>query len=390
LKLRTFDDFREFVKTNSGIKRCILRCDLNLPSSVKDLSRILAVKNTVSEILSFGLDVVLISHYKRPKPTDAFRPEFSLSSIVSNVADVLECDIQFVSSPIWETNPEHLTSRIAILENLRFYEGETANDSDFAQTLARFGEVYINDAFSVSHRKHASVCAITQYLPAFAGLSLQNELYWLSKLTHNIERPYTAIIGGSKVSTKIDVLKHISKVADHLIITGAMANTFLAARGFNLQNSLIEEASLSTANEITSAASAEIILPVDFLASMDIQTSGIECNLGSVPSGYSCFDIGRRSVDIIQQRLTTSRTLLWNGAIGAFEFANFSTATNSLTPYIANLSKTKELVTIIGGGETIASIGHYKDDMTFVSTAGGAFLEFTAGYKLPGITSLTV
>jgi phosphoglycerate kinase len=348
----------------------------------------MAIKETVSSILALGLDVVLISHYKRPKPADAYGREFSLANIVADVSEVLKHDVQFVASSVWETDPAQINSRITLLENLRFYEGETANDPEFAGALAKFGDVYINDAFSVSHRQHASVCAITQCIPSFSGLSLQREVYWLSKLTHEIQRPFSEIIGGSKVSTKIDVLKRISQVADHLIITGAMANTFLAARGFNLQSSMIEEELFDTVREITSSSNAEIILPVDFLVSKDIRTNGIECKLDSILPECACFDIGQQSVDIIKERLDKTKTLLWNGAIGAFEFANFNTATNILTPYIAHLTKTRGLVTIVGGGETIASIGPYKDDMTFVSTAGGAFLEFVAGYGIPGLKGL--
>jgi phosphoglycerate kinase len=274
------------------------------------------------------------------------------------------------------------------MENLRFYKEETENDAVLAQRLAKFGDAYINDAFSVSHRKHASICAITKYIPSFAGCSLQKEIDGISNVTSNIVRPFTSIIGGSKVSSKIDVLKQISKTADYLIVTGAMANTFLAANGVNMQNSLVEQDYLKTALEIMKEAKSEIILPVDFLASKNINENGDNYDYVAIPEGFSCFDIGEKTISKILEIIEISKTLLWNGALGAFEFSNFDRSSKIVTKYIADKTQNNELTSVIGGGETVASIGNYKKDMTFVSTAGGAFLEFTAGYKLPGIEAL--
>lgn len=386
--IKNFEDFKNFIKNNNYIKRCIIRVDLNLPSDIEDLSRVYAIKDTVLSVLALGLEVVLISHYKRPKLEDISNPKFSLQNIVDKVSKVLGKDVYFEKSSIFDIDPSSIKSKLTLLENLRFYKGETNNDGELAKRLAKFGDVYINNAFSVSHRAHSSVEAITKHIPSFAGKSLEREIEGISNVTQNISRPFTAIIGGSKVSSKIDVLKQISKTADCLIITGAMANTFLAAKGFDMKSSLIEKDHFETALDILKNSIAEIILPVDSLASKDINENGDNYVIENIPDNYSCFDLGKESVSKIINVLNETKTLLWNGATGAFEFANFNTSSNVITPIIAELTKTGKLISVIGGGETIASIGDHKKDMTFVSTAGGAFLEFVAGYKLPGLVAL--
>ena len=388
MNIKTFTDFENFVSKNKNIKRCIIRCDLNLPSDIEDLSRVYAIKDTVLSVIEMGLHVVLISHYKRPKIDDVINPKFSLKHIVDSVSKVLEKDVYFEKSSIFDIDPKSVTSQLTLFENLRFYEGETKNDEELAERLAKFGDVYINDAFSVSHRSHTSVCAITKHLPSFAGKSLQREIDGISKVTNNINRPFVAIIGGSKVSSKIDVLKHISNTSDYLVITGAMANTFLAAKGFDLKKSMIEEEHFETALDIMKNSKAEIILPDDFLVSKDINENGENCDLGNISDGYACFDIGEKTTIRIIDTIKNAKTLLWNGALGAFEFANFNKSSNIITKFIADQTKNAELISVIGGGETVASIGNYKADMSFVSTAGGAFLEFVAGYKLPGVEAL--
>ncbi len=386
--IKNFEDFKNFIKNNGSIKRCIIRVDLNLPSDIEDLSRVYTIKDTVLSVLDLDLGAVLISHYKRPKLEDVSNPKFSLKNVVDKVSKVLEKDVYFEKSLIFDIEPSSIKSKLTLLENLRFYEGETKNDDELAKRLAKFGDVYINDAFSVSHRTHASVDAITKHLPSFAGKSLEREVKGISNVTKNIYRPFTAIIGGAKVSSKIDVLKQISQTADCLVITGAMANTFLAAKGFDMKASLIETDQFETALDILKNSIAEIILPVDFLASKDINEPGNNYIIENIPDGYSCFDIGNESASKIIGILKESKTLLWNGATGAFEFANFDNSSKMITQTIAELTKSGNLISVIGGGETIASIGDCKKDMTFVSTAGGAFLEFVAGYKLPGLIAL--
>ena len=296
--------------------------------------------------------------------------------------------VTFEKRSIFDIDQSEITAPITLLENLRFYAGETKNDDALAKRLAQFGDVYINDAFSVSHRAHASVCAITKYLPSFAGLSMQREIEGITKATEDIQRPYTAIIGGAKVSTKIDVLKKLSLEADYLVIAGAMANTFLAAHGHDMKKSLIEPEQFETARGIMANAKAEIILPTDFLASPNVETNGVECGLSSIPDDYGCFDIGEKSTARIMEIIDKSHTLLWNGTLGLFEFANFNYSSDKVSQHVAERTKNNGLISIIGGGETIASLSQYKPDMTFVSTAGGAFLEYIAGYQLPGVSVL--
>ena len=390
MNIKRFCEFKNFIKENQNVKRCIIRCDLNLPSDVEDLSRVYAVKDTIHQVAKLGLDIMIISHYKRPKIDDIINPKFSLKNIIESVSNVLEMDVYFEKRSLFDIEPKDINHRITLMENLRFYEGETTDDEELAKRLAMFGDVYINDAFSVSHRKHTSVHAITKHLPSFAGISLEREIDGISNVTNDIKRPFTAIIGGSKVSSKIDVLKQISQTSDNLIIAGAMANTFLASKGYDLKESMVEAEYIETAKEIMANSKAKIILPIDFLSSISIEKDGTQCDLDSIPDGQACFDIGSKSIDKIIEILSHSNSLLWIGALGAFEFSNFNTSSNIITKHIAELTDSGELISVIGGGETIASIGNYKKNMTFVSTAGGAFLEFVAGYKLPGIDALKV
>jgi phosphoglycerate kinase len=386
--MKKFEDLKEYVATHSDVQRCLIRADLNLPSDIEDLTRIYAIKETVLTTLELGLAVVLISHYKRPTPEDADNPKFSLQKIADKIADVIGQNVSFHGGSVFDLDPNAIATRVTLLENLRFYEGETKNDDAFAKKLSEFGDVYINDAFSVSHRRHASVCAITNHLPAFAGLSLQNEIENLSKLTRDIKRPYTAIIGGSKIASKIEVLRKLSTVADHLVIAGAMGNTFVSATGTDLQESLIEPDQLENAKEIMESASARIILPVDVSASSNINENGRNYSIYEVPPGHAAYDIGQETANAITSTIENSKTLLWNGALGAFEFANFDASTNVISMYVAERTRNGDLISIIGGGETVASIGDYKRDVTFASTAGGAFLEFIAGYELHGLRAL--
>ena len=281
--MKYFADLKQYVKEHS-CKTCIVRCDLNLPSDTEDLTRVYAIRDTVLEVLDLGLKVVLISHYKRPKPDDINNTKFSLSNIVDKVSKVLNTPVTFLNEPIFKINKNSIKDPVTLLENLRFYPGETKNDEVLAKALARLGNVYINEAFSVCHRAHASVVAITKYIPSFIGHSLQYEIEGLTKVTNNIQRPYTAIIGGSKVSTKIEVLKQLSNIADNLVIAGAMANTFMVAKGINMQKSLFEQEQVLEAKNIMENSKATIILPLDFLASVDININGQ--NYEVLPEGY--------------------------------------------------------------------------------------------------------
>ena len=389
MNIKTFNDFKEFEK-NNNVENVILRCDLNLPSETEDLSRIFSISETVHELLRLGKKVILLSHYKRPKKEDYFLDKFSLKKITDKVSYVLGVNVDFKGEDFRNLTKCDIKCNVTLLENIRFYEGEEKNSEELAEKLSKLADAYINEAFSVSHRSHMSVCALTKYLPSFAGISLENEIKNIEKVTGGIKRPFVAIIGGSKVSSKIDVLRNISKISDYLIITGAMANTFLKAIGHNMGKSLIEEDKISDAKEIYENSKAKIILPVDFLVSEDIHTDGRNVSLDKIGLNDACFDIGEKTVLNAIDVIKNCKTLLWNGALGAFEFSNFNKSSELLSEYIANQTKSGKLISIIGGGETIASVKELKKDMTFVSTAGGAFLEFIAGYELPGISCLNI
>lgn len=386
-KIRNFDDFIEYDRSHY-VKNVILRCDLNLPTDIEDNSRIEAVRETIMKLLSMDKRIIVVAHFKRPKREDFFTEKYSLRKIADKMSHVLGLEVNFIPSNINDLSRDSIKSRLNVLENIRFYEGEERDDDDLAKKIASFGDAYINDAFSVSHRNHMSVSAITKYLPSFAGYSFEREILGISRVTDNIERPFCAIIGGSKVSTKIDVLKRISMSADYLVIAGAMANTFLKAMGHDLGNSMIEEDKIQLALEIYNNSKARIILPVDFMASDDINHEGKLFDIDKIPHNFSCFDIGTKSIENIIKIIDKSKTLLWNGALGAFEFSNFDISSDKISEFIARSTKKDGLISVIGGGETIASLKNFKNDMNFVSTAGGAFLELVAGYDLPGVKAL--
>jgi phosphoglycerate kinase len=393
VEIGSFELFKNSVGRNVE-KTVIVRVDLNLPSHIRDLSRIYAFRETVAGILDLGLGVVIISHYKRPTKEDYFTSGFSLARMKEDVSQIIGSEADFIGTSVYELSRSDFKSNLTILENLRFYEGEEMNDPAFARQLASLGDYYVNEAFSVSHRAHASVCAITDFLPSFAGISFEREIAALSKITDDIRRPYTAIIGGAKVSSKIDVLKRISQTADNLIIAGAMANTFLIALSNRnssiLGHSLYERNCLNIAAGIYKNSLARITLPVDFMCSPEMDNDGALFSIGSIPATHSCFDIGQRSIENMKAVISNSKTVLWSGALGAFEFANFNISSNEIARTIAEkTTNDKDFMSLIGGGETIASIGNYKKRMSFVSTAGGAFLEYIAGSKLfPRIVNL--
>jgi phosphoglycerate kinase len=389
MNIRTFKDFKALVsKKKTSLQNVVIRCDLNLPSNIEDLSRIYAIKDTVLAIIELGLKVILVSHYKRPRVKDRCMEEFSLHNITTKIANVVGVSVAFINQSVFDLGRASITSDITLLENLRFYDGEEANNYDFAQAIASLGDVYINEAFSVSHRAHASVAAITKLLPSFAGISFEKELLGLAQIKNRVQKPYTAIIGGSKISSKIDVLRAISQEADYLIITGAMANTFLAANGHNLGASFVETDCFSTACDIQKHSKAQIILPSDLVVSHNINEFGTPRSIDSINCDCAGFDIGPQTVENIKRVIAASKTLLWNGALGAFEFANFDASSKTIASLIAQRTDTKDLVSVVGGGETVASIGVFKDSMSFVSTAGGAFLEYIANHELPGISAL--
>ncbi len=378
-------------------KRVLVREDLNVPMDgdrVTDDTRLRAAAPTVAELADKGAIVLVLAHFGRPKGQPS--PEFSLSKVVMPFADVLGRDVQFVD---WEGDNEAVAALkagdIAVLENTRFFSGEEKNDAAVVERFASLGDLYVNDAFSAAHRAHASTEGLAHKLPAYAGRSMQAELEALEKALGNPEHPVAAVVGGAKVSSKLDVLKHLVTKVDHLIIGGGMANTFLAARGIDVGKSLCEHDLTGTALEILDAADKanctvhlpyDVVVAKEFRANPPVRT----VNVHEVAADDMILDVGPAAVEALADALKTCRTLVWNGPLGAFETPPFDTATVSLARTAAALTQDGSLVSVAGGGDTVAALNQAGagDDFSFVSTAGGAFLEWMEGKELPGVAAL--
>ena len=393
--------FRTLDELDVGGKRVIVRCDLNVPikdGKVTDATRIERSAATLNELLAKGAKVIVLAHFGRPDGKAV--PSLSLRPVVEPLAAAVGCPVAFAGHCVGEgalAVVERLQAgEIALLENLRFHAEEEENDPEFARALAALGDLYVNDAFSASHRAHASTDAIAQLLPAYAGPLLMEEVEALVRVLEKPERPTAAIIGGAKVSTKIDVLGHLACKVDRLIIGGAMANTFLLAQGVEIGKSLAEPGHTGTALRIMHAAkerSCEVILPHDFVVAAKLE-AGAQARVVAAlqtPSDLMILDVGPKTVAHYAQIIAGSRTLLWNGPLGAFEFPPFGEGTFALARQAANLSRTGKLVCVAGGGDTVAALNAagVANMFSYVSTAGGAFLEWLEGRKLPGIVALT-
>jgi phosphoglycerate kinase len=395
MPFRTLDDMG-----NINGKRVLVRVDLNVPMDhgrVTDVNRLQALIPTVSELSDRGAIVALLSHFGRPTGTPD--PELSLRPTVGALQDVLGRRVDFVDECVGEVVvaaiANALPGAILVLENTRFHAGEEANDPAFAAALARLGDFYVNDAFSVAHRAHASTEGVARLLPSFAGRSMQIELDALEKALGAPERPVAAVVGGAKVSSKLDVLRHLVAKVDHLIIGGGMANTFLAARGVNVGKSLCEHDLAATANAILDAAEAAgctVHLPYDVVVAREFAANvpSRVVNVHEVGADEMILDVGPSAVEALGDVLKTCRTLVWNGPMGAFEMPPFDAATVALAQIAAALTQSGELVSVAGGGDTVAALNHagVADRFTFVSTAGGAFLEWMEGRPLPGVEVL--
>jgi phosphoglycerate kinase len=382
-------------------KRVLLRVDLNVPvqnGRVADASRIERLIPTITELADKGAKVILVSHYGRPKGPD---PKESLKPVVAAAVEVIGRPIGFVEDCIGPAAEKAVAAMkpgdILCLENTRFHKGETKNDPEFAQKLARLGDIYVADAFSVAHRAHASVEAIAHLLPVYAGRAVQEELSALRRALLDPERPVTAIVGGAKVSTKLDLLSNLITKVETLIIAGGMANTFLAAQGKSVGKSLVEADLIPTAREIMAKAKAlkrEIVLPVDavvaqkFAAHVPTRVVPVD----KVGPDDMILDIGPRSIEQAISVLARSKTLVWNGPFGAFELEPFDNGTVEVAEAAAELTADRRLVSIAGGGDTMAALNlaGVTERFTYVSTAGGAFLEWLEGKVLPGIEVLQV
>ena len=382
-------------------KRVLVRVDLNVPmhdGSVSDATRLQAMAPTVLELADKGAIVLLLSHFGRPK--GAKNPAMSLSLVIDAIADTLGRGVMFISDCAGEGAKAGLTvlapGDIAVLENTRFHAGEEKNDPALVAAMAEIGDIYVNDAFSAAHRAHASTEGLAHVLPAFAGRAMEAELKALERALGQPERPVAAVVGGAKVSSKIDVLRHLVGRVDHLIIGGGMANTFLAARGVDVGKSLCEHDLVDTANAIFDAADAAnctIHLPYDVVTSREFAPNPPTrtVNVHEVAADEMILDIGPAAVEALSDVLKNCRTLVWNGPLGAFETPPFDDATVALARTAAALTREGSLISVAGGGDTVAALNHagVAGDFSFVSTAGGAFLEWMEGKTLPGVAALS-
>lgn len=382
-------------------KTVLVRADLNVPMDnghVTDTVRIDRFAPTASYLADKGARVVIISHFGRPKGVRT--PAMSLEPIAKALAKRLGRDIGFAEECVGEVAEKAVWAMkdgdIVMLENLRFHAAETENSDTFAQRLAVFSDIYVNDAFSCSHRAHASTHAVAKLMPAYAGLSLKAELDALDAVLGSPKRPIAALVGGAKVSTKITVLEALIPKMDAIIVGGGMANTFLLAKGAPIGNSLSEPDFVHTANQIMAIAAdndCEIVLPVDLVAAKEF-AAGAEHEtvpVGQDPGEGMILDVGAASIADLKNRLANLKTLLWNGPLGAFEIDPFGDGTFAVAKAAADLTKKGKLITVAGGGDTVAALNQagVSDDFTYISTAGGAFLEWLEGKELPGVAVLT-
>ena len=381
-------------------KRVLVRVDLNVPMEngrITDATRIDRILPNIREISGKGGRVVLLSHLGRPK--NGPEPKTSLKPVAVELERQLGHMVSFASDCIGDVAKSAVNALqdgdILLLENTRFHSGETKNDPDFVAALAELGDLYVNDAFSTSHRAHASTEGIAHKLPAYAGRSMQLELEMLTSMLAHPERPLAAIVGGAKVSTKLELLGNLMRRVEYLFIGGGMANTFLAASGKAIGKSLCEMDLADVARKILAdaeAANCQLVLPVDAIvaAKLEPNASTRAVDIDAVGDNDMILDIGPRSISNIVGLLAAARTLVWNGPVGAFEVPPFATGTVAIAKVAAQLTKVSALETIAGGGDTIAALnlaGAY-DDFTYVSTAGGAFLEWLEGKLLPGVEAL--
>lgn len=382
-------------------KRILLRVDLNVPTkdgAISDLTRIERVVPTIRELADKGGRVIVLSHFDRPKGKVV--PGMSLQPIATALATALGKPVSFAHDCIGPDAEAAAASlqdgEVLLLENTRFQPGEETNAPDLSAALAKLGDVYVNDAFSAAHRAHASTAGVADHLPAYAGRLMEAELAALDAALENPERPVGAIVGGAKVSTKLELLENMLEKVDVLAVGGAMANTFLAAKGYKVGKSLKEEDMLDTARQIMAQAKAkncELILPVDVVLAEDFMAGAptAVASVTDIPDGWMALDVGPETVKLLNQKLAGLKTLVWNGPLGVFELPPFDNGTNTVAQEAARLTKEGKLKTIAGGGDTVSALRHagVLEDMTYVSTAGGAFLEWLEGKVLPGLTAIS-
>lgn len=378
-------------------KRVVCRVDLNVPvadGKVTDATRIERVVPTLREILDKGAALIILAHFDRPKGKVV--PEMSLKPVAQALEDKLGRKVKFVFTD-WQTAPavDAKPGEVVLMENTRYHGGEEKNDAGFAKMLAGLGDLYVNDAFSAAHRAHSSTEGIARLLPAHAGRAMEAELKALGVALETPRRPVVAVVGGAKVSSKLDLLGNLVKKVDALVIGGAMANTFLYAQGVDVGKSLVEKDLADTARDImkkAEAAKCAIILPVDavvaheFKANAESHTYGLD----AIPGTGMILDVGDMSIDRIKSVIADAHTLVWNGPLGAFEMTPFDNGTVKVAQYAAERTRAGKLISVAGGGDTVAALNHAHaaDQFTYISTAGGAFLEWLEGKELPGVKAL--
>ena len=374
----------------------LLRLDLNVPildGKITDTNRIDKIIPTINFLLSKKAKIIIISHVGRPK--GKFKNELSLQPIRDNLSLQVNENVKLEKANIFNLKKDELfksaDEKLIILENIRFYPEEENNNEKFSEHLAKLGDIYVNDAFSCSHREHASVTSITKFIPSYSGLQINSEVEALKKITTEIKKPITCIIGGSKISTKIDIIKNLIPKFDNIVIVGAMANNILKYKGYNIGASLFEKNSEKIIEEIFSEIeknSCKIYFPEDVKVGKNLEDDSFQKSLNQIENDDMILDVGAKTIQNIKSVIDNSSTILWNGPLGYFENPNFSIGSLEIAKYIGN--KQGEIYSVIGGGDTVSVINSIKikNKFNFVSTAGGAFLEYLEGKILPGIRAL--
>ena len=395
-------DVGSIKKLKDRNKTVLVRFDLNIPLdelSGKINDRLTRIKGTINQLQALNNKIVILSHLGRPKGT--VNQDLSLKQIINQLEEVLNSKVNFINDCIGEEIKKKIDSfdqsSIILLENCRFHKGEEENNIEFAKKLSELADVYVNDAFGCVHRSHASVDAITKYMPSYVGNLLDEELQNLRNITDKPESPSMTILGGSKISTKISVIKNLSVKMDSIVICGGMANNFLAYNGHDIKNSLVEKDVNSLVKEIIYHAEknkCNLIIPIDVVTATEIRENAEVCisPVDQIKDGNMILDIGPKTIDLIKNELGKSKSVFWNGPAGVFETKPFDNGTNQIATLIAEKSINKLIQSFAGGGDTIAALelAKVKSKFSYVSTGGGALLELLEGKKLPGLVALGI